>query len=142
MRKSLVNPIRKMIQAKLTEIEGLEAGIIVAQDMVEEGSVQWKTVVRNFYPDLEEAVENATGDDVIDCIGINFHDVKARVRLGTLPKVERNLTIPRLLELVHCFFGFAKRRIRARFDFHKNRLFAIGKNQIRFPKRRTVILRK
>ena len=28
-------------------------------DMVEEGSVQWKTVVRNFYPDLEEAVENA-----------------------------------------------------------------------------------
>ena len=37
MRKSLVNPIRKMIQAKLTEIEGLEAGIIVAQDMVEEG---------------------------------------------------------------------------------------------------------
>jgi hypothetical protein len=26
-----------MIQAKLTEIEGLDAGIIVAQDMVEEG---------------------------------------------------------------------------------------------------------
>ncbi len=28
-------------------------------DMVEEGKVQWKTVIRNFYPDLAEAVENA-----------------------------------------------------------------------------------
>lgn len=34
---ALVNNIRKMIQAKLNEIEGLDAGIIVAQDMVEEG---------------------------------------------------------------------------------------------------------
>ena len=36
MRK-LINPLRRMIQAKLNEIDGLEAGIIVAQDMVEEG---------------------------------------------------------------------------------------------------------
>ena len=28
-------------------------------DMVEEGSVQWKTVIRNFYPDLDIAVKNA-----------------------------------------------------------------------------------
>lgn len=28
-------------------------------DMVEEGSVQWKTVVRNFYPDLEKSIKNA-----------------------------------------------------------------------------------
>lgn len=28
-------------------------------DMVEEGKVQWKTVIRNFYPDLAKAVENA-----------------------------------------------------------------------------------
>lgn len=28
-------------------------------DMIEIGSVQWKTVVRNFYPDLDEAVINA-----------------------------------------------------------------------------------
>lgn len=28
-------------------------------DGVEEGNVKWKTVVKNFYPDLEEAVENA-----------------------------------------------------------------------------------
>lgn len=34
---ALVNNIRRMIQAKLNEIEGLEAGIIVAQSMVEEG---------------------------------------------------------------------------------------------------------
>lgn len=31
----LVNKLRRMIQAKLTEIEGLESGIIVAQDLVE-----------------------------------------------------------------------------------------------------------
>lgn len=34
---ALVNNIRRMIQAKLNEIEGLEAGIIVEQDMVEKG---------------------------------------------------------------------------------------------------------
>ena len=28
-------------------------------DKVEEGSVQWKTIIRNFYPDLEEAVQVA-----------------------------------------------------------------------------------
>ena len=33
----LINPLRKMIQAKLNEIEGLESGIIVSQDMVEIG---------------------------------------------------------------------------------------------------------
>ena len=33
----LINPLRKMIQTKLTEIDGLESGIIVAQDMVEVG---------------------------------------------------------------------------------------------------------
>jgi len=34
---ALVNKIRRLVQAKLTEIEGLESGIIVAQDLVEEG---------------------------------------------------------------------------------------------------------
>ena len=33
----LVNNLRRMIQSKLTEIKGLECGIIVAQDMVETG---------------------------------------------------------------------------------------------------------
>ena len=31
-------------------------------DKVEEGVVNWKTVVSNFYPDLEEAVEKAEED--------------------------------------------------------------------------------
>lgn len=34
---ALVNNIRKLVQSKLTEIDGLESGIIVAQDLVEEG---------------------------------------------------------------------------------------------------------
>ena len=34
---TLINNLRRMIQAKLKEIDGLESGIIVAQDMVEEG---------------------------------------------------------------------------------------------------------
>ena len=34
---ALVNNIRRLVQAKLNEIDGLEAGIIVAQDLVEEG---------------------------------------------------------------------------------------------------------
>ena len=33
----LVNKIRQMIQAKLNEIEGLESGMIVEQDLVEVG---------------------------------------------------------------------------------------------------------
>ena len=34
---ALVNKLRTMIQSKLNEIDGLEAGIIVAQDLVETG---------------------------------------------------------------------------------------------------------
>ena len=33
----LINQLRRLIQAKLMEIDGLDAGIIVAQDLVEEG---------------------------------------------------------------------------------------------------------
>ena len=33
----LINQLRRLVQAKLTEIDGLESGIIVAQDLVEEG---------------------------------------------------------------------------------------------------------
>ena len=28
-------------------------------DKVEEGTVKWKTIIRNFYPDLEELVKKA-----------------------------------------------------------------------------------
>lgn len=34
---ALVNKIRQLVQSKLMEIDGLEAGIIVAQDLVEVG---------------------------------------------------------------------------------------------------------
>lgn len=34
---ALINQVRRLVQSKLTEIEGLEAGVIVSQDMVEEG---------------------------------------------------------------------------------------------------------
>ena len=34
---ALVNTIRRLVQSKLAEIDGLESGIIVAQDLVEEG---------------------------------------------------------------------------------------------------------
>ena len=34
---AFINQIRRLVQAKLNEIDGLEAGIIVSQDMVEEG---------------------------------------------------------------------------------------------------------
>lgn len=34
---ALVNHLRRMIQSKLNEIEGLESGVIVAQDLVEIG---------------------------------------------------------------------------------------------------------
>ena len=33
----LINPLRKLIQSKLNEIDGLESGIIVIQNLVEEG---------------------------------------------------------------------------------------------------------
>ena len=33
-------------------------------DKVEEGTVNWKTVVENFYPDLESAVEAAEKDQM------------------------------------------------------------------------------
>lgn len=34
---AFINQIRRLVQAKLNEIDGLEAGIIISQDMVEEG---------------------------------------------------------------------------------------------------------
>ena len=34
---ALVNKLRRLVQAKLTEIDGLDAGVIVAQDLVETG---------------------------------------------------------------------------------------------------------
>ena len=35
------------------------ANMEVLLDKVEEGTVKWKTVIRNFYPDLDAAVKKA-----------------------------------------------------------------------------------
>ena len=43
---ALVNKLRTMIQSKLNEIDGLEAGIIVAQDLVETGRYYFRYDVR------------------------------------------------------------------------------------------------
>ena len=42
----LLNPLRKLIQSKLTEIDGLESGIIVPQELVEEGKYYFGYDVR------------------------------------------------------------------------------------------------
>lgn len=38
------------------------ANLEMLLDNVEEGSIEWKTIIRNFYPDLEEAVKKANLD--------------------------------------------------------------------------------
>lgn len=43
---ALVNKVRRMVQAKLTEIEGLDSGIIVEQSMVEAGKYYFGYDVR------------------------------------------------------------------------------------------------
>ncbi len=51
-------------------------------DGVEEGTVKWKTVVKNFYPDLEEAVEKAEKEleevEIADELSDEFCDVCGR----------------------------------------------------------------
>lgn len=42
----LINQIRRLVQAKLQEIEGLESGIIVIQNLVEEGKYYFGYDVR------------------------------------------------------------------------------------------------
>ena len=54
----VVNNIMKKSFASIVDVNFTEymEGLL---DRVEDGSVKWKTVVRNFYPDLHEAVEQA-----------------------------------------------------------------------------------
>jgi DNA topoisomerase I len=51
-------------------------------DGVEEGTVKWKTVIRNFYPDLEEAVEKAEKEleevEIADELSDEYCDVCGR----------------------------------------------------------------
>ena len=57
----VVNHIMKQAFPSIVESD-FTANVESLLDKVEEGVVNWKTVVSNFYPDLEEAVEKAEGD--------------------------------------------------------------------------------
>ena len=53
-----VNAIMKQSFTTIVD-ERFTANMESLLDKIEEGEIQWKTVVRNFYPDLKEAVEKA-----------------------------------------------------------------------------------
>jgi DNA topoisomerase-1 len=53
-----VNQIMKMAFPVIID-SNFTANMESLLDKVEEGSVAWKTIIRNFYPDLDEAVKNA-----------------------------------------------------------------------------------
>ncbi|HIT90058.1 MAG TPA: type I DNA topoisomerase [Candidatus Merdenecus merdavium] len=57
----VVNNIMKQAFPSIIDVH-FTANLESLLDKVEEGVVHWKTVVRNFYPDLEEAVEAAQKD--------------------------------------------------------------------------------
>lgn len=54
----LLNPLRKLIQSKLIEIDGLESGIIVAQDLVEEGRYYFGYDVRTSLNNRDLSYDN------------------------------------------------------------------------------------
>ncbi|NLK27959.1 MAG: type I DNA topoisomerase [Clostridiales bacterium] len=53
-----VNNIMKLAFPSIVDVN-FTANLESLLDCVEDGTVNWKTVIRNFYPDLEEAVKNA-----------------------------------------------------------------------------------
>lgn len=53
-----VNNIMKAAFASIVDVN-FTANLESLLDCIEDGTVNWKTVISNFYPDLEEAVENA-----------------------------------------------------------------------------------
>lgn len=57
----IVNEIMKKEFSAIVD-SSFTANVESLLDMVEEGTVQWKTIVRNFYPDLDEAVKKAEKD--------------------------------------------------------------------------------
>lgn len=54
----IVNHIMKLAFPSIVDVN-FTANLESLLDKVEDGSVNWKTVVSNFYPDLKEAVDNA-----------------------------------------------------------------------------------
>ncbi|SFB24908.1 DNA topoisomerase I [Acetitomaculum ruminis DSM 5522] len=57
----VVNDIMKKEFASIVD-ENFTANVEMLLDMVAEGKVNWKTVIRNFYPDLDEAVNKAEAE--------------------------------------------------------------------------------
>jgi DNA topoisomerase-1 len=57
----VVNNMMKQAFPSIVEPD-FTANVEMLLDMVEEGKVSWKTVVSNFYPDLDEAVKKAEAD--------------------------------------------------------------------------------
>lgn len=53
-----VNEMMKMAFPSIVDVN-FTANLESLLDKIGEGAINWKTVVRNFYPDLEEAVQNA-----------------------------------------------------------------------------------
>ena len=54
----MVNNIMKQSFPSIVDVK-FHANMEGLLDMVEEGKVAWKDVIRNFYPDLDEAVKRA-----------------------------------------------------------------------------------
>ena len=54
----IVNNIMKQAFPSIVDVN-FTANMESLLDKEEEGTVNWKTVIRNFYPDLEEAVQTA-----------------------------------------------------------------------------------
>ena len=54
----VVNSMMKQSFPSIVDIT-FTANLEYLLDKVGDGSVQWKTVVKNFYPDLKEAVDKA-----------------------------------------------------------------------------------
>lgn len=57
----VVNNMMKQAFSTIVETD-FTANVEALLDMVEEGNVNWKTVVSNFYPDLDEAVKKAEAE--------------------------------------------------------------------------------
>ena len=54
----VVNNIMKQSFPSIVDVN-FTANMEGLLDMVEEGKVEWKEIIRNFYPDLDEAVKKA-----------------------------------------------------------------------------------
>ena len=103
---SVVNSIMKESFPTIVD-EHFTANMESLLDSVAEGHLNWKTVVANFYPDLEEAVEAAEKDLEKITIGITLSEfsVDEMFRIMSVIVLCRYLVRVRALEPVHCSIG-------------------------------------